>query len=120
VFHWYEMCDAVQAETYKIGDVEVANFVLPLYFTGSEEVGGRNDFLGRIHDGKTLRSFSVNPGGYIGFFNPQTGEHETFSRKDDTQAEERMKIKLRAKTARRAIRYRRFGVKTAAAKKTAA
>jgi hypothetical protein len=120
VFHWYEMCDAVQAETYKIGDVEVANFVLPLYFTGSEEVGGRNDFLGRIHDGKTLRSFSVNPGGYIGFFNPQTGEHETFSRKGDTQAEERMKIKLRAKTARRAIRYRRFGVKTAAAKKTAA
>lgn len=120
VFHWYEMCDAVQAETYKIGDVEVANFVLPLYFTGSEEVGGRNDFLGRIHEGKTLRSFSVNPGGYVGFFNPQTGEHETFSRKGDTVAEERMKIKLRAKTARRSIRYRRCGVKTAVAKKTAA
>jgi hypothetical protein len=120
VFHWYEMCDAVQAETYKIDDVEVSNFVLPLYFTGSEELGGRNDFLGRIHDGKTLRSFNVNPGGYVGFFNPQTGEHETFSRKGDTVAEERKKIKLRAKTARRAIRYRRFEVKTAAAKKTAA
>jgi hypothetical protein len=120
VFHWYEMCDAVQAENYKIDDIDVSNFVLPLYFTGSEEVGGRNDFLGRIHDGKTLRSFSVNPGGYVGFFNPQTGEHETFSRKGDTQAEERMKIKFRAKSARRAIRYRRFGVKTAAARKTAA
>ena len=114
------MCDAVQAENYKIDDVEVSNFVLPLYFTGSEELGGRNDFLGRIHDGKTLRSFNVNPGGYVGFFNPQTGEHETFSRKGDTQAEERMKIKFKAKGARRAIRYRRFEVKTAAAKKTAA
>lgn len=61
VFHWYEMCDAVQAEIYQIDDVEVSNFVLPLYFTGSEEVGGRNDFLGRAHTGRTLRSFSVNP-----------------------------------------------------------
>ena len=114
------MCDAVQAETYKIDDVDVSNFVLPLYFTGAGEVGGRNDFLGRIHDGKTLRSFSVNPGGYIGFYDPLTGEHSTFSRKGDTVAEERMKIKLRAKTARRAIRYRRIEVRTAAAKKTAA
>ncbi|OGQ80207.1 MAG: hypothetical protein A3F90_12770 [Deltaproteobacteria bacterium RIFCSPLOWO2_12_FULL_60_19] len=111
VFHWYEMCDAVQAETYRIDEIDVSNFVLPLYFTGGEEVGGRNDFLGRLHDGKTLRSFGVNPGGYVGFFNPQTGEHETFSRKGDTQAEERMKIKLKGKAARRAIRYQRFGAK---------
>jgi hypothetical protein len=117
VFHWYEMCDAVQAETYKIDEIDVSNFVLPLYFTGGEEVGGRNDFLGRLHDGKTLRSFGVNPGGYVGFFNPQTGEHETFSRKGDAQAEERMKIKLQGKAARRAIRYQRFGAKGAAAKK---
>jgi hypothetical protein len=45
VFHWYEMCNAVQAETYEIDGVAVANFVLPLYFTSSEELGGRNDFL---------------------------------------------------------------------------
>jgi len=111
------MCDAVQAETYKIDDVEVSNFVLPLYFTGSEEVGGRNDFLGRSHSGKTLRSFGVNPGGYIGFFNPQTGQQETFSRKGDQEAQERMKIKLQAKAARRAIRYQPFPVHSAAAKK---
>ena len=80
VFHWYEMCDAVQAETYKIDEIEVSNFLLPLYFTGSEELGGRNDFLGKIHKGKTLVSFGVNPEGYIGFFNPETGEHETYSR----------------------------------------
>src|SRR5207245_9100719 len=57
-------------------------FVLPLYFTISEEVGGRNDFLGRVHDGKTLKSFGVNPGGYIGFFNPATNKRETFTGKD--------------------------------------
>jgi hypothetical protein len=113
------MCDAVQAETYEIDGVAVANFVLPLYFTGSEEVGGRNDYLGRAHDGKTLKSFSVNPGGYVGFFNPQSGEHETFAQKGDTKAEERLAIKLKAKGARRAIRYKRFGAaKPAALKKT--
>lgn len=108
VFHWYEMCDAVQAETYKIDEIEVSNFLLPLYFTGSEEVGGRNDFLGRIHYGKTLGSFGVNPGGYIGFFNPATGEHETFSMKDDSVAAKRLEIKSLAKGTRRAIRYQRF------------
>lgn len=109
VFHWYEMCDAVQAETYKIDAIEVSNFVLPLYFTGGEEVGGRNDFLGKSHNGKTLQSFGVNPGGYVGFFNPETGEHETFSMKGDAKAAKRMEAKSRAKGARRAIRYQRFG-----------
>jgi len=111
VFHWYEMCDAVQAESYKLDGVDVSNFVLPLYFTGGEEVGGRNDFLGRAHDGKTLRSFGVNPGGYVGFFNPATGEHETFSAKGDTIAARRLEIKGLAKGARRAIRYERFAVR---------
>jgi hypothetical protein len=108
VFHWYEMCDAVQAETYEIDGVAVSNFVLPLYFTGSEEFNGRNDFLGRATNGKTLRSFGVNPGGYVGFFNPETGQHETFSMKGDTRAQIRLELKAQAKSARRAIRYRRF------------
>jgi hypothetical protein len=120
VFHWYEMCDAVQAETYKVDGIEVSNFVLPLYFTGGDEIGGRNDFLGRIHNGKTLKSFGVNPGGYVGFFNPQSGEHETFSAKGDEKAMARMQIKLGAKSARRAIRYQRFQAKKKATGKTAA
>jgi len=111
VFHWYEMCDAVQAETYKIDGVDVSNFILPLYFTGGEEVGGRNDYLGRSYKGKTLTSFGVNPGGYVGFFNPKTGEQETFSAKGDSKAKRRMAIKLRAKNARRAVRYQRFGAR---------
>src|SRR5207245_1942394 len=79
-------------------------FVLPLYFTISEEVGGRNDFLGRVHDGKTLKSFGVNPGGYIGFFNPATNKRETFTG-NDPKAEERLRLKQTAKEARRAVRY---------------
>ena len=100
VFHWYEMCDAVQAETYKIDNVDVSNFVLPLYFTGGDELGGRNDFLSRPHDGQTLKSFSINPGGYIGFFNPQTGKSDTFAMKNDRQAQERLKYKSKTDTAR--------------------
>ncbi len=100
VFHWYEMCDAVQAETYKLDNVEVSNFVLPLYFTGGDELGGRNDFLNRAHGGKTLKSFQINPGGYVGFFNPKTGKHETYSLKGDRKAEERLKNKLKTETAR--------------------
>lgn len=100
VFHWYEMCDAVQAETYKIDGVEVSNFVLPLYFTGGDELGGRNDFLSRAHSGKTLKSFGINPGGYVGYFNPQTGQHETYSRKGDETAVARIKLKLKTETAR--------------------
>jgi hypothetical protein len=110
VFHWYEMCDAVQAETYKVDGIEVSNFVLPLYFTGGEEVGGRNDFLARSTNGKTLRSFGVNPGGYVGFFNPDTSNHETFSMSNDEEARRRLEIKGRAEEARRGGRHQMLGM----------
>lgn len=109
VFHWYEMCDAVQAETYETDGVEVSNFVLPLYFTGGEELGGRNDFLGRAHNGKTLRSFGVNPGGYVGFFDPKLKDHDTFSRRGDRRAQRILKAKGRAEDARRAGRHKQLG-----------
>lgn len=105
VFHWYEMCDAVQAETYEIDGIAVSNFLLPLYFTGSDELGGRNDFLGRVHGGSTLASFGINPGGYIGFFNPESGEHETVSLAHDADAARRLEIKSRYRGARRSVRY---------------
>lgn len=107
VFHWHEMCDATQDETYEIDGVVVSNFVLPLYFTGEEERSGRNDFLSREYNGETLKSFGINPGGYVGFFNPEKGEHDTYSREEDTRARVRMEIKNKALTARRAIRYQR-------------
>jgi hypothetical protein len=39
VYHWFEMCDAVQDERYSIDGIAVSNFVLPLYFTSSTEHG---------------------------------------------------------------------------------
>jgi hypothetical protein len=106
VFHWYEMCDAVQDETYKVDGIAVSNFLLPLYFTQSAETGGRNDFLGRLTKGKALQSFGINPGGYIGFYNPKTGEHDTFALKGDRRARERQRIKGRGQLTRRSVRYR--------------
>ena len=108
VFHWYEMCDAVQAEIYEIDGIKVSNFLLPLYFTGGDERGGRNDFLGRSYNRKTLRSFGVNPGGYVGFFNPRTGKDETFFLEGDQEAQRRLEIKGQAKGTRRSVRYKRF------------
>jgi hypothetical protein len=111
VFHWFEMCDAVQDETYSIDGIQVSNFVLPLYFTGENETGSRNDFLGKAHAKRTLRSFGINPGGYIGFYNPASGDHETVSMQGDERAAKRLEAKGRFKAARRALRYQRAGDK---------
>jgi hypothetical protein len=106
VFHWFEMCDAVQNETYQIDHVSVSNFVLPLYFTSGDERGGRNDFLGTITNGKTLRSFGVNPGGYIGFFDPASRDHVTWSPDDDARSRARLEIKSSALAGRGQRRQR--------------
>jgi phospholipase C len=107
VFHWFEMCDAVQSQTYKIDDVEVANFLLPLYFTAEEQEGGRNDFLGTLDKhGKTLPSFGVAEGGYIGFYNPRTREHETYTAPDDAKAKRRLKLKGESHAGRGFLRKR--------------
>ena len=102
------MCDAVQAETYAIDGVNVSNFLLPLYFTSGDELGGRNDFLGTVTKGLTLRSFSVNPGGYVGFFDPKTGKDGQFQLKGDKVAAKRAKIKGRYKQGRRATKAARL------------
>lgn len=94
VFHWFEMCDAVQSQTYKIDGVEVANFLLPLYFTTEEQEGGRNDFLGTLDKkGGPLASFGIADGGYIGFYNPRTRSHDTVSKPGDEKAAKRIEIK---------------------------
>lgn len=104
VFHWYEMCDAVQTESYTIDEVTVSNFVLPLYFTPDNELGARNDFLGTVHGGRTLRSFGVNPGGYVGFYDPDTGEMGTYHA--DQKARERDETKTAMGLSRRSLRYK--------------
>lgn len=104
VFHWFEMCDAVQSQSYMIDGVEVSNFVLPLYFTLEEQEGGRNDFLGRLQKGKGLKSFGVSPGGYIGFYDPQTSSHITYAAPGDKKAQVRIAIKNAVQAGRGYLR----------------
>jgi len=104
VFHWYEMSDAVQGETYLIDGVEVSNFVLPLYFTPDAEAGSRNDFLGNLRDGRSLPSFGINPGGYIGFYDPQLQQDVTYARAGDAIAQKRLAAKKQNIGGRRSLR----------------
>ena len=101
VLHWYELCDAVQSQTYEIDGVQVSNFLLPLYFTANEEFTGRhNDFLG-ARDAGGLRSFGVAPGGYLGFFDPATGKTETYTA--DEAASRRLTARRAAGSTRRTL-----------------
>ena len=99
VYHWYELCDAVQADTYLIDGVEVSNFVLPLYFTEGEEHDNHNDFLGL-----STRSFKTRPGGYVGFYDPESGEHENYIDPHDEIARDRAAKKALFKLAKRSGR----------------
>jgi len=110
VYHWFEMCDAVQDESYPIDGIKVSNFVLPLYFTSSDERGGRNDFLGTIHRGQTLESFRANPGGYINYFDPVLGEDKDWEPKS-TRSKERLAVK-KALAVGRGQRRRASGAAT--------
>jgi hypothetical protein len=114
VFYWLEVCDPVQNESYVIDGVHVSNFVLPLYYTASAERTGRNDFLGTNHHGRTLRSFGVNPGGYVGYFNPRTGKDQTYDAPEDSVARKRLRLKARLRTGRgwlRKLRQSRPGTR---------
>lgn len=104
VFHWLEMCDAVQAQKYEIDGVAVSNFVLPLYFTGGrgpDEPGSRNNFLGT-----PLQSFGIAEGGYVGFYDPKKQKHDTVFADDVARA--RAKARSKARLTRRGLRYQRF------------
>jgi hypothetical protein len=108
VFHWFEICDAVQSERYQIDGISVSNFLLPVYFTGTrrtDEAGLRSDFLGSRFDGYSLTSFGVNPGGCIGFFDPILQRHEMFCIKDDSIARRRMQLDNVLDLTRRSARY---------------
>jgi len=107
VYFWFEMCDAVQNETYRIDGIDVSNFILPLYFTSGDERGGRNDFIGTRVKGKTLRSFGVNPGGYVGYFDPRLRKDDQYYAKGDAVAARRLRIKRRYGVGRGMLRTRR-------------
>lgn len=94
VFHAFEMCDAVQSQSYHIDSVAVSNFVLPQYFTGIEEPGARNDFCGT-----SLQSFGVNPGGYLSYFDPSDNTTKPFFG-DSDRAQQRYTAKRMVHTGR--------------------
>lgn len=100
VLHLFEMCDAVQAESYTIDGVAVSNFVLPSYFSLGEQAGRRNDFLGTVHQGQTLQSFGMNPGAYVNIFDPTTRKWSQPEFEDDAQARQRKKYKAQVKAGR--------------------
>jgi hypothetical protein len=68
VFHYLEICDPVQSETYLIDGIAVSNFVLPHYYNPLGQKHGRNDFLGT-----GLEAFRWNENGEIGFWDPRLG-----------------------------------------------
>ena len=100
VYYWYEVCDPVQNESYLVDGERVSNFVLPAYFTAGEEVNGRNDFLGTRTGGRMLRSFGVNPGGYLGYYDPHARRTAYVIAPDDPVAAARRSLKARLKTGR--------------------
>lgn len=100
VFHLFEMCDAVQAETYQIDGVAVSNFVLPSYFSAGEQPGRRNDFLGTRHEGQTLASFGINPGAYINLYDPVARTWEQLDYQGDARAQQRREAKAARKLGR--------------------
>lgn len=70
VFHYREICDPVQMESYQIDGVSVSNFVLPRYYNAGGAILGKNDFLG-----SSLKAFRWNQYGYIGFWDPRIGRY---------------------------------------------
>lgn len=70
VFHYREVCDPVQMQTYQIDGVSVSNFVLPRYYNANAPAGAHNDFLGT-----GLKAFGWNQYGYIGFWDPRLGRY---------------------------------------------
>jgi len=112
VFHWCEVCDAIQTQHYKIHGIPVSNFVLSLYYTQGDEFDGRNDFLGHIdNNGTTLTSFGVAKGGYIGFYDPIKCDHDFYFAYNDKVAENRKTTKTKGKLARRLVRYQKINTK---------
>ncbi len=96
VFHMFELCDAVQSETYELDGVLLSNFVLPDYFTRGDAEGVRNDFLGRKKRGDVLPSFGMAEGGYLCFYDGRRDEGERWNsvtRPDDPVALKRLSAK---------------------------
>jgi hypothetical protein len=103
VFHWLEVCDPVQADSYRIDGVAVSSFVLPAYFDPTERAASeRRDFLGTRAKGGGIGPFAIAPGGYVTFFDPRTLRNESVDA--DQEATRRRRLKEEHQALRRATR----------------
>ena len=70
----YEACDPVENDSYEItikngSKVSVSNFVFPAWFDPQSPQGAKYDYMG-----KTIKPFSMSPGGYLVTMNPKNGQ----------------------------------------------
>jgi hypothetical protein len=112
VFHQFELCDAVQDESYEIDGVPVSNFLLPSYFSREHAAGARTDFVGRPARGDALPSFGLTGGGYLCFWDAERegDKWHPYWRPDDERAAQRFDAKNgtgQSRTARRVHPRRR-------------
>jgi hypothetical protein len=110
VLYWYEMCDAVQEQSYEIDGLPVSDFILPTYFTEGEQRGARNNFLGTRGKKNALKSFGIANGGYAGYYDPLRKKDGYL---EDERALKRRKIKGAIGRARRGRRYQDLGQRIA-------
>lgn len=73
-FWAYEVCDAVEQDTYLIGKVPMSNFVLPPYFEQPSNLTGmRFDYMGLVN-----KPLEIRPGGY-GQYYTTAGWHQVLA-----------------------------------------
>ena len=63
-----EICDPVEGDLYRIGTVEVSNFVTPQWFMSTPPAGALFDFLKL-----TNQPFDIRPSGYMEFYDDTGG-----------------------------------------------
>jgi hypothetical protein len=86
-FFWFELCDAVNSQTYEIDGIALQNFLLPPYFEPPVP-GARTNFLGT-----DLEPFGVAPESYLGYYDPEKQSQETAH--IDTRGKVRAEIRQR-------------------------
>ena len=66
----YEVCDAVEADSYLVNNVPVSNFNTPCYFEPPEDMTGKKyDWLGKLNGPVP----AMTAGGYGQYFDPENG-----------------------------------------------
>ena len=64
-----ELCDPPERVTYQVGGVSVSDFLLPAFYRSSR----RGSLAGYSHTGAIQEPLQVLEGGYITFFDPESG-----------------------------------------------